>query len=134
MQVNPDRSWQTRFLLPSILSFFAGVAILFYKGPGWQFFRFYVGDVVAVAFLYFLLSLFWKAAAYWRAAAIGAIATAIELAQLWELTPKNGSFVSTIVFGSQFELWDFVAYGVGLAIALAVDFALKRDRQGKTGD
>ena len=52
-----------RFLLPTMGSFLAGLGILFYtavSGPGWQFFRFYMGDVVAVAFLYFVLSLFWS--------------------------------------------------------------------------
>ena len=115
------------FLLPAVGSLLAGLAILVYAalaGPGWQFFRFYMGDVVAVAFLYFVLSLFWLSPMYLRAAMIGAIAVSIELAQLFGLTPKNGNFITEIALGSHFELWDFVAYAVGLTLAMAIEWKL----------
>jgi hypothetical protein len=113
------------FLLPSVGTFLAGILILIYSqisAPGWQFFRFYLGDVVAVAFLYFLLSLFWAGSAYLRAAIIGTIALSIEFAQLFGLTPKNGNFLTQITLGSHFELWDLVAYAVGLIFAVALEW------------
>lgn len=121
------------YIIPAGVSFLVGVTILFYKGPGWQFFRFYVGDVVAVAFLYFSLSMFWKAPAFLRAGAIAAIAVCIELAQLLGITPKNGAFLTTVIFGSHFEIWDFVAYAVGLAIAVGIDLLIlsKKRRSGR---
>ncbi|MBK4730749.1 DUF2809 domain-containing protein [Oxynema sp. CENA135] len=110
-----------QFIWPSVISILLGKAILVYRGPGWTFFRFYIGDVVAVAFLYFFLSLFWRISCYWRAGAIGAIAVAIEFAQLFKLTPQNDSFLTEIVFGSHFEVWDFLAYFAGLAIAILIE-------------
>lgn len=114
-----------QFLLATLGSFLSGIAILVYtelSGPGWQFFRFYIGDVVAVMFLYFLLSLFWSGSVYLRAAMIGTIAVAIELAQLFGLTPKNGNFITQIALGSHFEIWDLVAYGLGLILAVAIEW------------
>lgn len=122
------------FIQPSVGSLLAGILILIYSqlfGPGWQFFRFYVGDVVAVAFLYFVLSLFWAGSAYLRAAIIGTIALAIELAQLFGLTPKNGNFWTQILLGSHFELWDLVAYGVGLTLAVAIEWRFLKPKTKK---
>ena len=128
---------QKRFLIAALMSLLAGIAILIYadiKGPYWQFFRYYVGDVVAVAFLYFVLSLFWKAPAYLRGLAIAAIAVTIEFAQLFGLTPNNGSFLAEIIFGSHFEIWDFLAYGVGLAGAVGIDWLTTKQKRSQPND
>jgi len=120
------------FLVPSLGSLLAGIGILVYaelSAPGWQLVRFYLGDVVAVMFLYFGLSLFWSGSMYLRAAIIGTIAPAIELAQLFGLTPKNGNFFTEIALGSHFELWDLVAYAVGLMVAMAIEWRLVKSRR-----
>lgn len=99
----------------------AGLGIFVYRGPGWVFLRYYVGDVVAVAFLYFGLSAVWNGTAAVRAGAVGAFALGIEFAQLLQLTPKDGSLLTEIVFGSSFDAWDLAAYAIGLVGAVAIE-------------
>lgn len=121
---------QKRYFTPALLCLLAGVGILIYKGPGWKWLRYYGGDVVVVAFLYFTLSFFYTGSALIRLSIIAAIALVIELAQLFHLTPNNGSLLSTLVFGSNFDYLDLFAYALGLALAILYDlgFTTKRHR------
>jgi Protein of unknown function (DUF2809) len=119
------------FLLPAVGAFLVGVGILIYteiSGPGWQFVRFYLGDVVAVAFLYFGLSFFWCGPMLVRGAIIGMVAVSIEFAQLFGLTPKSGHWIAEIALGSHFEIWDLVAYGVGLTVAMAIEWQMLKHK------
>lgn len=76
---------------------------------------------IAVAFLYFILSLFWKAPAVYGIGAIALIALLIELAQLLNLTPQHQTLVTEIALGSSFDPWDLVAYPIGLAFAFIIE-------------
>ncbi len=113
--------WRKGYVLSALACLLAGLAIFVYRGPGWVVLRYYVGDVVAVAFLYFGLSAAWNGPVLARAGAIAAIALGIEFAQLLELTPKDGSLVTEIVFGSSFDAIDLLAYAAGLVGALAIE-------------
>ncbi|MBD2039845.1 hypothetical protein [Microcoleus sp. FACHB-672] len=54
------RWYHKRLVIAWLVFSFAGLAILLYRGVGWVFLRYYAGDVVGMAFLYFTLSLFWE--------------------------------------------------------------------------
>lgn len=93
------------------------------------FVRPYVGDALAVAFVYCAL----RAATplrLWPALAISyAIACAIEAAQYFHLLDYLGLARNTIartVLGYGFELADFAAYAAGAAGVLGVEAALRR--------
>ncbi|HEY9811707.1 MAG TPA: DUF2809 domain-containing protein [Halomicronema sp.] len=116
---------QKRFFPPALFSALAGLSILIYRGPGWVWLRYYGGDIVAVAFLYFTLSLFYTGSPPIRFSIIATIALFIELAQLFHLTPPNGSLLSTLVFGSNFDYFDLLAYILGLFLAVAYDLSSK---------
>lgn len=113
--------WQKQFFLSALLCLLAGGAILVYRGPGWTFWRYYVGDVVAVAFVYFGLSFFWAGALPVRVGLVAAVAVMVEVFQGLHLMPKDASPVVQVLLGSSFDWGDFLAYGVGLAGAVAVD-------------
>jgi hypothetical protein len=93
-----------------------GVVVLLYRGPGRGVIRGHVGDVAATMLVYAVLGLIWRARPMVRAAAAFAIAAAIELGQtVW----RGEGLAGEIVVGSTFDGWDFVAYGIGVAIAVA---------------
>lgn len=89
----------------------------------------YVGDTLAVI----LVHCFFRAVTAWRplpcALAAMAVATVIEFGQLagvlhWIGLGENR--IARTVLGSGFEAMDFVAYGAGAAIAVAVERLLLR--------
>lgn len=93
------------------------------------FIRPYVGDALAVAFVYCAL----RAATplrLWPALSISyAIACAVEAGQYFHLLDHLGLANNTIartLFGYGFELADFVAYAAGAAGVLVVEAALRR--------
>jgi hypothetical protein len=110
-----------QFIIPSAICGLTGLLILIYKGPAWVWLRYYGGDVVSVAFLYFCISLFWQPPALWRAGLVAIIAGVIELAQLWQITPTGGSPVLQVVLGSTADPWDLLAYLLGLILAVGID-------------
>jgi hypothetical protein len=97
------------------------------------FIRPYVGDALAVAFVYCAL----RAAlplAMWQALAVSlCIAFAIEIAQYFHVLDRLGladNAIARTVFGYGFELMDFLAYiAGGAAVALVERIALR----GRTG-
>lgn len=111
-----------RYIFSALICLLAGLVIFVYRGPGWVVLRYYVGDVIAVAFLYFGLSAMWNGPVLARIGAITAIAVAIEFAQLLKLTPKDDSLITEIIFGSSFDPIDFLAYAIGLIAAYASEW------------
>jgi hypothetical protein len=93
-----------------------GVAVMLYRGPGRGVIRGHVGDVAATMLVYAALGLIWRARPAVRAAAALAIAALIECGQtVW----RGEGLAGEIIVGGTFDGWDFVAYGVGVAIAVA---------------
>ena len=89
-------------------------------------------------------SLLWGAMVYWLLAAIFVssgrfriattallVAVAVELFRLWH-TPDLDAFRLTtagaLLLGRVFSLWNIVAYAAGIALALALDYALSKPR------
>ncbi len=107
------------FLAISIASVIVGLLILYY-GKG--FVRFYVGDTVAVVFLYALASVFtsWKPSV--KVIVAGLIALTIECAQIFIAHPGNG--LQQVTLGAYFDPLDLAAYALGLAIGVVIVRAL----------
>jgi len=93
-----------------------GVAVMLYRGPGRGVIRGNVGDGAATMLVYAVLGLSWRARPAVRAAAALAIAAAIEIGQtMW----RGEGLAGEIVVGGTFDGWDFVAYAIGVAVAVA---------------
>ena len=84
-----------------------------------EFIRPFVGDVLAVFWIYFVLKSFIKASNYELAHYVLLIAFSVEIAQFYELINILGlqdNQIARIVMGSTFDWFDLLAYGVGWAI------------------
>jgi|SRR3954469_21667945 hypothetical protein len=87
-----------------------GAFTLVYHGPGRPFIRGHVGDVAATMLVFALLGVTrWRVQT--RAYVTVAIALAIELRQI--------VWTGGLLLGNVYDPWDLVAYGVGVAIAVA---------------
>lgn len=92
-----------------------GVAVMLYRGPGRGMIRGHVGDAAATMLVYAVLGLIWRARPAVRAVAAFAIATLIECGQtVW----RGEGLAGELVVGGTFDGWDFVAYAIGVAIAV----------------
>lgn len=89
-----------------------------YRGPGQLIVRGHLGDVAIAMWIYALLGLLRPATRpLTRGALVFGFAAAVEVGQtLWN---TRGSKVGELVLGSTFDAWDFVAYALGTAIAIA---------------
>src|SRR5688572_27580712 len=104
-----------RFVWLAAAAIAIGVAVLLYRGPGRGVIRGHVGDVAATMLVYAVLGMIWRARPAVRAGATLAIAALIECGQtVW----RGGGIVGELTIGSTFDGWDFVAYGIGVAIAV----------------
>jgi hypothetical protein len=128
MQRQPD-SFRRFHLAASCAFLAAGLFVLFYRGPGWRFTRGTLGDLFVVGFLYHLLSLFWRGPAAARASAIAALAVGIELAQWARIFTTRSSDPLVIVTGSTFDVWDLLAYAIGLALAVMLECGWRTSRE-----
>lgn len=105
-----------RFAWLAALAIAIGVAVLLYRGPGRSVIRGHVGDGAATMLVYAMLGLLWRARPAVRAAATLAIATAVELGQtVWH----GGGTLGELTIGGTFDGWDFVAYVIGVVVAVA---------------
>jgi hypothetical protein len=120
-----------------------GIFVLVYRGPGRAFVRGHVGDVAATMLVYAIVSMVAgiahgsrrDAARYgtgqrgvmptmgMRALVTIAIASSIEVAQLWW---HARSTVGHLVVGSTFDPIDLAAYVVGVVIAVCWERAASR--------
>ena len=104
-----------RFLWLGLAALALGAAVLVYRGPGRAVIRGHVGDVAATMLVYAAISMVWSARMRTRAIATFAIAAAIEVGQLvWHAR----SLVAELTIGSSFDAWDFVAYAIGVGVAV----------------
>ena len=114
-----------RYAKLALVALAIGGCVLVYRGPGRPFIRGHVGDVGATMLVYALLGMVLRLRPPWLAVAAMAIATAIEVGQLF----WSGSGVAgELVVGSTFDGWDFAAYSVGTVIALVWDVSYHRRR------
>lgn len=108
------------------------VLVIVYRGPGRPFVRGHVGDVAATMLVFALVSLATLRRAPGiavRAAVTLAIATTIEVAQVWF---HARSTAGHLVLGSTFDPIDLAAYVAGVGIAIAWERAWRR-RWGRAG-
>jgi hypothetical protein len=92
-----------------------GAAVVLYRGPGRGVIRGHFGDAAATMLVYAVLGMLWRARWAVRAVAAMAIAAAVEIGQtMW----RGEGFLGEMTVGSTFDGWDFVAYGVGVVIAV----------------
>ena len=105
-----------RFLWLGVAAIALGVFVLVYRGPGRAVIRGHVGDVAATMLVYATLgAIWWRSRMAVRAVIALAIATAIELGQLfWHAD----SFAGELTIGDTCDPWDTVAYVIGVGVAL----------------
>jgi len=121
---------QDRFLvLWRLVAIFAGVAIgsfiLVYEGPDRDFFRGYVGDVVAVFVIALFFGIWFRR--LWAGPIIAlVIGVFLEVIQVFLITQGT---VSDITFGAVFDGWDIVAHGCGALIAFCVQMFMVKETQ-----
>ncbi len=105
------------FAVTTALPFAVGLSTLFYEGAGHVFWRAHAGDALIVAFLVGALGTITR----WRLVAtclcVGVLSCGVELAQLADGAGDRRSLVR-LLLGSTFDPIDFVAYGVGIALAV----------------
>jgi len=107
-----------RFVGLALVAVAIGVGVLLYHGPGRGLVRGHVGDVAATMLVYAIVGLAWRTRPRNLALATLAIATAIELGQgVWHVQSRAGALLA----GNTFDGWDFVAYVVGVAVAVMWD-------------
>lgn len=107
-----------RHLIAAVITLGLGVAVVFYKGPGWHPIRTVGGDVLAGAMVYFLVSVAWATAPWRRLALSAVICLTVELIQLAGFVGPESPAWAHLIFGSTFDPYDLAAYAVGLLIAL----------------
>ncbi|HZH75046.1 MAG TPA: DUF2809 domain-containing protein [Archangium sp.] len=111
-----------RFHLIAAGGFLAAcVFVFFYRGPGWRFTRGTLGDLFVVGILYHLLSVFWRGSVAARASVIAGVALGVELAQWAGIFNAKPTDPLVIVTGHTFDVWDLVAYALGIALAVALE-------------
>lgn len=108
-------SARNRFAILGVAALVLGAAVLVYRGPGRAIVRGHVGDVAATMLVYALLGLVWRARIAVRASVTFAVAAAIELGQTWW---HARSLAGELIAGTTFDPWDFVAYALGVAVAV----------------
>lgn len=84
-------------------------------------FRGLVGDVLVVVFLVAALATFDLGSPRSRLAAVGALSVGLELLQGLHLVGPGSPWLLHLLLGSTFDPLDLVAYGVGLALAHALE-------------
>jgi hypothetical protein len=104
-----------RFVWLAVAALALGAAVVLYRGPGRGVIRGHFGDAAATMLVYAVLGMSWRARVVVRAAAAMAVAAAVEIGQtMW----RGEGFLGEMTVGSTFDGWDFVAYGVGVVIAV----------------
>jgi threonine/homoserine/homoserine lactone efflux protein len=97
----------------------------------------YAGDVLWATMVYLLFAAIWPRASILRLAISAAVfALAIELGQLYHapwIDAVRGTRLGGLVLGFGFLWSDLACYAVGIALAVAVDRVIARERVGVIG-
>ncbi|MGJ7038267.1 hypothetical protein J2Y63_001522 [Shinella sp. BE166] len=107
----------------------------FGRNLGWV--RSFLGDVLAVGWVFYAIRAFVKARACSIAAIAFGIGVAVELVQLLltSFDVQIPNRILRIVFGATPDWWDILAYAMGAALVLGVNLpssAREREIQGKS--
>lgn len=94
-----------------------GAGCFFYRGPGRELIRGHLGDAAAAMLVYAVVGLAWRRSIVVRTLLAAGIVAAIELRQV--LGHALPGLTGELFFGATFDPWDFLAYGLGLAAAVA---------------
>jgi hypothetical protein len=105
----------------SALCLLAGLGVLVYQGPGREFVRGALGDVLVIPFLYFGWGILFPHARRARAVGVGLLAFTLEFAQLLQLTGPADPWWLQLILGTTFDPVDLMAYAVGLGAAYVVE-------------
>lgn len=111
----------------AVLLFFVEVFIAVYVHD--DFVRPYIGDVLVVIFLYYLVKIFVDTPAFWTAMAVLLFSYVIETLQYFNFVARIGlgdSKLANIVIGNSFAWADIVAYTAGFVVVLAVELGLRK--------
>jgi hypothetical protein len=98
-----------------------------------RFIRPFIGDVLVVILIYCLVKSFVKLAPTRAAVAVLIFAFAIEILQYFQLVERLGlgnNRLAQIVIGATFDWKDLLAYTIGTAIVIAVEYR-RRSTQTK---
>jgi hypothetical protein len=110
MRTTSDR---TRYALWALGSLIPGAALVLYEGPGRAWVRGWLGDFLAVIFLYAVLGVIWDRGWRWRLGLALAVAFGLEAAQWLRLIPPEAPAWLRFVAGTYFDPWDLAAYAGG---------------------
>lgn len=106
-------SYRKRYLWWAVSTFALGMALLVYQGPYHGALRAWLGDVLAVVFLYAIFGVIWDGPWKPRLALTLLIAWGLEIIQLFDVLPPDAPRWLSVALGSTFDVWDFVAYAGG---------------------
>jgi hypothetical protein len=102
---------------------FVVLVLLATVGARWGWVRSFMGDVLAVAWVYLLLKAFVGARVLPLALAAFGVGLLVELGQYlaaaWQLQIPNRAL--RIVLGATADVWDVLAYAIGFAAVLAAE-------------
>lgn len=110
-----------RRALAALLVFLLGLGVIVYRGPGRSFVRGHLGDVLVVAFLFFLAGALTRASARARLVAVLGLALALELLQALRGAGRDVSTAEALSLGATADPLDLLAYGLGLSLAWLVE-------------
>lgn len=114
--------FEWRYLPPALGVLALGLGVLAYTGPGRVLVRGALGDVLVVIFMHFSLGTLWPAPLWRRAAFVGVFSFTIEGIQALGVVSPQDPMWSQLIFGSTFDPLDLVAYTLGLAMAVFIDW------------
>jgi len=97
-----------------------------------EFIRPFVGDVLAIFWVYFGLKIFIKVSNYQLAHYVLLFAFAVEIGQFYQLVnllELQDNQIARIVLGSTFDWLDLLAYGIGwLVIIISESYRIQADK------
>lgn len=105
------------------LGLFVVLALLATVGARWGVVRSFGGDVLAVAWVYCLFKMVWRAPVAVLALAAFGVGVAVEAAQ-WMAAAQHWHIQNRalrIVLGSTADVWDVMAYALGALLAIGAE-------------
>jgi hypothetical protein len=111
------------YMISAFILFLSEIAILLF----WKknlFIRGYIGDVLAVIFLYTLIKSVVNIKVLYGAALSFLVGVLLEIGQYYNFAEKinmQNNKIFTVIFGAHFDWKDILAYFIGGAIVIAVE-------------
>ena len=102
---------------------FAVLVLIVLFGRGWV--RGSFGDLAVVPWLAATLGILWPRPIFKRALAALAVAVGLECLQLVSHVQPEDPLWVHLIFGSTFDPWDLLHYGLGAALGVGIERALQ---------